>query len=161
MSQTETAPAQPDAPKKKSKLLKLVVPIVVLLAGGGAGGWWYFKGRTASTVQAAEPAPEPPAMVKFEPFIVNLADPGGRRFLRVSLNLLVSGEKAAEELEKNKLLHLRVRSSILELLTTQTSAGVATSEGRTALKKAIAETATHALEHTEVSDVLFAEFVVQ
>jgi flagellar FliL protein len=111
-------------------------------------------------VQAAAPAPEP-AMVPFEPFIVNLADPGGRRFLRVSLQLLVAGESAAAEIEENKLLHLRVRSSILELLTTQTSAGLATPEGRAALKKAIAESATHALEHMEVSDVLFAEFVVQ
>lgn len=160
MSQTEPATAPAAAPKKKSRLLTLVIPLLVLLAGGGGGGWWYFKGRTASTVQAAEPAPEP-AMVKFEPFTVNLADPGGRRFLRVSLQLLVPGEEAAAELEENELLHSRVRSSILELLTTQTSAGIATPEGRTALKKAIAETATHALEHTEVSDVLFAEFVVQ
>lgn len=160
MSQTETAPAAPVAARKKSKLLKLGVPVLLLLAGGGGGGWWYFYGRASSAVQAAEPAPEP-AMVSFEPFIVNLADPGGRRFLRVSLQLLVAGEAAAAELEEDKLLHSRVRSSILELLTTQTSAGIATPEGRAALKKAIAETAAHALEHTEVSDVLFAEFVVQ
>ena len=160
MSQTDTATAPPVKAKKKSRLLKLGVPVLCLLVGGG-GAWWYFKGRPgASTVQAAAPAPEP-AMVSFEPFIVNLADPGGRRFLRVSLQILVAGEKAAAEVEENKLLHSRVRSSILELLTTQTSAGVATPEGRAALKKAIAETATHALEHTEVSDVLFAEFVVQ
>jgi flagellar FliL protein len=156
---TETAPAAPA--KKGSKLLKLVVPIILLLAGGGGGGWWYFYGRASSTVEAAEPAPEP-TMVAFEPFIVNLADPGGRRFLRVSLQLLVVDEHTALELEEKKgLLHSRVRSAILELLTTQTSAGVATPEGRAALRRAIAETAKHHLEGTEVSDVLFAEFVVQ
>jgi flagellar FliL protein len=160
MSTTETASAPP-AKKKGSKLLKLGVPILLLLAGGGGGGWWYVYGRASSTVQAAEPAPDP-TMVSFEPFIVNLADPGGRRFLRVSLQLLVVGEHAAVELEEKKgLLHSRVRSALLELLTTQTSAGLATPEGRNALKKAIAETAAHQLEGTEVSDVLFAEFVVQ
>lgn len=100
-------------------------------------------------------------MVAFEPFIVNLADPGGRRFLRVSLQLLILGDEAAAELEEKGLQHSRVRSAILELLTTQTSAALATPEGRSTLKKAIAETAKHQLEGTEVSDVLFAEFVVQ
>lgn len=160
MSQTDTAPAPQAAPKGRSKLLTLGVPLLLLLAGGGGGGWWYFYGRGASTVEAAAPVPDP-AIAPFEPFVVNLADPGGRRFLRVSLQLLVPGEEAAAEIKEDELLHSRVRSSILELLSTQTSAGIATPEGRTALKKAIAETATQALGHTEVSDVLFAEFVVQ
>lgn len=159
MSQTDTAPAPPAAPKGRSKLLTLGVPVLLLLAGGGGGGWWYFNGRAASTLEAA-PLPDP-AIAEFEPFVVNLADPGGRRFLRVSLQLLVPGESAAAEIKEDKLLHSRVRSSVLELLSTQTSAGLATPEGRAALKKAIAETATQALGHTEVSDVLFAEFVVQ
>jgi flagellar FliL protein len=160
MSQTDTAaaPTEP-APKGRSKLLKFGVPLLVLLIAGG-GGWWYFYGRSSATVEAAAPPPPEPGIVEFEPFIVNLADPGGRRFLRVVIHLLVP-EKEAAELDENKLLHSRVRSAILELLTTQTSASVSTPEGRAALKKAIAETAAHAIEHLEVSDVLFAEFVVQ
>jgi flagellar FliL protein len=159
MSQTEAASAPPAAPKKKSRLLKLLVPVVLLLGAAG-GGAWYFLGKGSAGVEAKAPAPEP-AMVAFEPFTVNLADPGGRRFLRVTMQLLVDGEANAAEIEDDKLVHSRVRSAILELLTTQTSAGLATSEGRAALKKAIAETAGHALEHMEVSDVLFAEFIIQ
>ena len=132
----------------------------MLLIAGGGGGWWYFYGRASGSVEAAAPPPPEPGIVSFEPFIVNLADPGGRRFLRVVLQLLVPESEAAE-FEENKLLHSRVRSAILELLTTQTSASVATPEGRAALKTAIGETAGHAVEHLEVSDVLFAEFVVQ
>lgn len=159
MSKTETSAAPPARAGAGSKLLKIVVPVLCLLLGGG-GAWWYFKGRVDSGAQTAPPAPKP-AMVAFEPFVVNLADPGGRRYLRVSLQLVVAGEVAAAEVEEDKLLHSRVRSSILELLTSQTSAGLATPEGRATVRKAIAETATHALEHTEVSDVLFAEFVIQ
>jgi flagellar FliL protein len=150
------------APSKGSKFLTVGLPILTLLLGGG-GGWWYYNGRPVSAVQAAAARPVPqPEIVAFEPFIVNLADPGGRRFLRVSLQLLIRDKHVAGELsEKKGLLHSRVRSAILELLTTQTSAGLATPEGRSALKAAIVETAKGQLEGTEVSDVLFAEFVIQ
>ena len=159
MSQPETAAAPPQAPKGRSKLLVIGVPALVVLLAGGGGGWWYLK---KAPVEAAEPVkPADPAIVAFEPFIVNLADAGGRRFLRVSLHLLIVGDDEAAELEENKLLHSRVRSAILELLTTQTAGALATPEGRATLKKQIVESAAHAVEHLEVSDVLFAEFVVQ
>lgn len=158
MSDTETAPAAAPVKKGRSKLLIIGVPVLLLLIGGGAGAWWHFS----QPVEGAEaPPPEPPGLVTFEPFVVNLTDPGGRRFLRVSLRLLVAGEDVAAELEENELEQVKARSAILELLATQTSATLITPEGKSELKKAIAERVTHALGHVEVTDVLFAEFVVQ
>ena len=52
-------------------------------------------------------------------------------------------------------------AAVLELLATQKSEEIQTPEGKTELKKQIAERATAAFEHAEVTDVLFAEFVVQ
>ena len=51
--------------------------------------------------------------------------------------------------------------AILELLTLQTSDALVTTAGKTALKKAIAERVSTAIEDVKVFDVLFADFVVQ
>ena len=137
-----------------------VLFVLVLLGGGGAGAWWYM-GKNAQAAEHAEEPATPPGFITLDPFIVNLADPGGRRFLRISLRLLVKSEEEAKELEENELLLLRARSAILELLATQKSEEIQTPEGKNELKKQIAERATAAFEHAEVTDVLFAEFVVQ
>jgi flagellar basal body-associated protein FliL len=52
------------------------------------------------------------------------------------------------------------RSAILELLTTKTADELMSAEGKTALKKEIAERASKAFRF-KVNDVLLAEFVVQ
>ena len=159
----DEAESEPPPPKKKGRSKLLIVGLLLLLVlGGGGAGWWYFmqpaaaaEGGEAETKEEARPG-----LVTFEPFVVNLADPGGRKFLRVGVQLLLPDESTAAELEEDELEISRVRSAVLELLTTRTSADVNTVEGRAALKKAIAETA-HEVGHVEVRDVLFKEFVVQ
>ena len=155
--------AESEPPKKKgrSKLLFVGLPLLLLMGGGGAGWWYFMQPAVAAEGAAAEEKEEVrPGLVSFEPFVVNLADPGGRKFLRVGVQLLLPDESTAAELEEDELEISRLRSAVLELLTTRTSADVNNVEGRAALKKAIAETA-HQVGHVEVRDVLFKEFVVQ
>ena len=158
-SDTVAAPEQGKAVKKKgrSKLLTLGIPLLLVLLGAGGGGWWYF-----AQAAAAGPPVEKPAtgLLPLDPFVVNLADTGGRRFLRATVLLVLSDEVAAKKLKDNALLSSRVRSSILELLSLRTSAELATPEGRSGLKLAIAETATQT-SGVGVHDVLFHELVVQ
>jgi flagellar FliL protein len=154
MSQEATA-----TPQKQSKLVVILLLLVVLLlAGGGAGAYWIFTHRD---VAAAEPPPPEPGIVPFDPFVVNLSDPGGMRFLRLTLRLVVEDEEHAKELEEDELGRMKVRSAILELLTQQTADHLVTPEGKAELKAAISERAGHALHEVKVLDVLFSEFVVQ
>ena len=146
-------------PQKQSKLVViLLVLVVLLLGGGGAGAYWIFTHKG----DAAAPPPRPePGIVAFDPFVVNLSDPGGTRFLRVTLRLVVDDEEHAKEMEEDELGRMRVRSAILELLTQQTADHLVTPEGKAELKTAISERASHALHDMKVLDVLFTEFVVQ
>jgi flagellar FliL protein len=123
-----------------------------MFASGGEG--------EAAPEAAEEATEEPGAAVPLEPFIVNLADAGGSRFLRVTLSLIVD-EAHALEFEESAVVKAKVRSAILELLAQQTADPLITPEGKAELKKAIAESAAHAVEGLHVSDVLFSEFVVQ
>jgi flagellar FliL protein len=129
-----------------------------LLAGGGAGAYWIFAHRG---VASAPPPPPEPGIVGFDPFVVNLSDPGGTRFLRLTLRLVIADAEQAKHMEEDELGRMRIRSAILELLTQQTADHLVTPEGKAELKTAIAERAAHALHEVKVSDVLFSEFVVQ
>lgn len=161
------AAAATSAPKKSRKGLFIALALVILLLAGGGGGayWFLFRGAEAQAAEAgagAEPdAPAPTGVVPLEPFVVNLADPGVSRFLRVTLALVVADEEQAKHLEEEGVARMRIRSAILELLSQKQSSELVTPEGKAALKKSIAEVVKHAAHDLEVPDVLFAEFIVQ
>lgn len=108
-------------------------------------------------------------LMSFEPFVVNLADPGVARFLRTNVQLVVSGGSEGEggghgEGAKGPSVgDMRARSAILELLSAETSDKLTTPEGKAALKEQIMERIQDVLEESEieVEDVLFSDFVIQ
>jgi flagellar protein FliL len=159
MSETNATPT----PKKRSGFLKILLLLLVAVAAGGGGAYYYFL--KAAPLQAKEAKPEPPppptGIIALEPFVVNLADTGATRFLRVTLSLVVQEEEQAKELEEHAIEKARVRSSILELLAEQQSEALATPAGKDELKKALTERIAHAAHELKVKDVLFSEFVIQ
>jgi flagellar FliL protein len=183
---SEAAPAPAKAAKAKggkSKLILIIAVLVLLFGGGGGGAYWFFVMKPQAEAAAAAAAAEgaagsegqhggkkqpkkkdegETAAVKFDPFVVNLADEGGSRYLRFGLTLVIEGDEAeAKHLEESKVKLLRIRSAVLELLTQQTAEHVVTPEGKQELKEAIEKVAVEVLEPVEVTDVLFTEFVVQ
>jgi len=174
------------APAKKKPLIPIIA-VVVLLAGGG-GGWYYMKAKAAAAEAAeaasaddgdSEDAPKdakPKAkkkkkkgedkklsergLVKMEPFIVNLADEGGKRFLRASIQLVVEDEKEAKEFEEKPVLTMGARSAVVATLSTLTSDDLGTPEGKEELREALKEKVSEALD-MEIVDVLLSDFVVQ
>ncbi len=163
MSEAEVETAQPAVKKSGSKLPIIIVAVVLLLGGGGGGAYWWFAihAKAADAEAAKEEHLEEAGMVTLEPFVVNLADPEARRYLRINVRVLVSDAEHAAEIQENEVATTRLRAGVLELLTQQTAAGLQTAEGKTALKKSIAERASAIVKPAEVSDVLFADFVVQ
>jgi len=159
MAEKETpAPAPPASKGGVMKLL--VIGLVALGAAGGGGAWWFLRG-TAAAAAAKEISPEKRGLVSFETFLVNLADAGGTRFLKLNVSLVVESAEEAKRIEDTPVLHGELRSSILELLTQEQASVLVTSAGKDELKKHIQERASAVLKERKVFDVLFAEFVVQ
>jgi len=187
MSSKAAEPAADAGKKKKGKgkLLVILVAVLVLALGGG-GAAYYFMGRDAAKGKAAkakqadhgdeaahddeeaEDEGHEPAVVALPTFTVNLADKDATRYLRTTVALLIKDtEKAAslsgggEHKAAGEPVRIAMaRSAILELLTTKTADELMTAEGKTALKKEIAERASKAFRF-KVNDVLLSEFVVQ
>jgi flagellar FliL protein len=136
----------------------------VLLGGGGLAAYFTLRKPAETTPDAAEAKKAPEVgtgIVSFEPFVVNLADTGGQRFLRINVQLIVADEEQAKKIQESAVQLMRLRSAILERLTAQTSDQIVTPEGKAALKKEISEHVVPILKPIEVSDVLFSDFVVQ
>lgn len=168
------------AAKKKKSPIVLIALVIVLLGGGGGGAYWWFVARPAAAAAAeakakgdkgkaehgeaeAEEEGEKPGILPLDAFVVNLADEGGGRYLRVTVSLLLkANEDELKELEENAVAKTQIRSAILELLAMQTAEKLITPEGKTELKKAIKEGVEHSgVKHLKVANVLFSEFIVQ
>jgi len=146
--------------KGRSSLLLLIAGVVLAGAAGGGAVMFWTRGAVPAAAPPAEEAHAPAGVLPVDPFVVNLADRGAQRFARVTVRLVVDTELAVKEIAEDPLRQARLRSTILELLAQQTSGAIVTPEGKAALKKAIADQATHVLEE-QVRDVLFTDFVVQ
>ena len=153
----ETAAAKGAAPKGKSKLKLIIIALAVVALGVGGG---VYAMRRPSAPAASEKSTSR-GLVTFDPFVVNLADPGGSRFIRVTLSLVVDDEKVASKITDTPVSMKEARSAILELLAEQNAAGLVTADGKQALKKAIIEHVSAIFPDAKVTDVYFSEFVVQ
>jgi len=157
----DAAPADAGVPKKSKSKLIPIIGVVILLAGGGGGGYWWWSHRAPAEAKPVAADPADAGIVSFDPFVANLADEGGTRFVRASMKLVIEGAEKAKEVEENAVERAQMQSAILEVLTVHTAEQLVTPEGKTALKQEILERAGHVLHDTKVTDVLFTEFVVQ
>jgi len=156
MSNSTPASKAPAA-KKSPVMLIVIVAVVVLGAAGGA--WFFMRDRGPAPVVAKKLSEH--GLVKFEPFVVNLADQGNQRFLRASIQLVVDSPEEAAEFAEKPVLAMGARSAIVDTLTEQTSAHLASVDGKNKLREELKEKVSASLKEIEVVDVLFSDFVIQ
>ena len=75
-----------------ARLIPLIGAAIVALVLGGGAGWYFGNVSAPKTVIVAE---EPPHVTEYaiKDRVVNLADQGGRRYLKVSMVLVVAESK--------------------------------------------------------------------
>ncbi len=165
--------ADEKAPQKKSKMKWFVLLFLLLmLGGGGAAGWHFFLadklnlpggvgGEAKTAPKAAEAPPTQSVLGSTVPlpvFTVNLADPLGQRFIKISLEVEVTSSKVVPELEQQKP---RIRDSIILLLSSKSYADIATMESKLMLKSEITERLNNILGPGKVSQVFITDMVIQ
>jgi flagellar FliL protein len=159
--QGAAAPAPTPKAKKGGGMKWLLVATLVLVLGGAGAAWWMFGGSTTEAAETTEPELSARGVFAFEPFLVNLADEGGQRFLKATISLVVESPEEAKHVEETPVIVAHIRSAIIEVLTQQKAPALVTPEGKTALKQAIKDRTSPLLPDKKVLDVLFSEFVVQ
>jgi flagellar FliL protein len=163
----ESAQAEPQEAKKgKSKLLVILLAILVL-AGGGGGAAWYLGllsggGHDAEAReeehQQHEKAPAVGALLPLDPFIANLADEEGKRYLKATLQ--VEFFEAHVPPDFNARLP-QMRDLLLTLLSSKLFEEIRTPQGKALLREEIINRMNRAVGKDLVKAVYFTEFIVQ
>jgi len=156
----EAQPAENGAPKKKKSFLKWIIIGVAALAiiGGGAFGAMQFLGASKEKKQQQAAKQTPSALWPMEPFIVNLADNQGDRYLKAVLELEVSDPACLAELNQIKP---KLRDNILDLLTAKTYKDLMDIAGKQRLRDEIGMRLNSFLGSCKVTKVYITEFVIQ
>lgn len=153
--QENTKQSQEQSKKSKKKKLMFIALVVFILLLGGTAGWWFFFSKDANATKQENKHIEG-VIVKFEPFIVNLADPG--RYTKFSVQLEVNPK--FEEKVKNKTGH--IRDVIIFTVGKFSYEELLLNEGKMALKDEIRQKVNRLFgDEQVVISVSFLDFVMQ
>ena len=151
--------AEEEAPKKSNKKMMLIIIIAVVAVALAAGGFFLVpKFLGGSKEKKEESKSEEGAMFSLEPFVVNLSDQGGPKFLKVSIQLELAG---AALMEKAKQKSPQLRDAIITLLTSKSSESLLPPEGKLQLKDEINARMNQVLGANTVKNVYLTDFVMQ
>lgn len=112
-------------------------------------------GEAASGHGGGKAAPAQ-SMVTIPTFVVNLADPSGRRYLKISMDLEVKGAPEPVQGSMSK-----IRDALLMLLSSKSAEDLAGAEGKITLRKDVADRINQVLGKPVVLRVYFTDFVIQ
>jgi flagellar protein FliL len=179
------APAKP-----KSKLMLIIVGVVVLALIGAGAAFFLLKKSAGDDEEDEDHAPAaaqqgsgkprtPPTFLPMDNMVVNLADPGGNRFVQLGITLQLQDAKTGDAL---KVYMPSIRSGILLLISQRTTDEILQIKGKEQLSadilREIATVMDYAIEEPEaagaerktkrrrappnpVQAVLFSSFIVQ
>lgn len=154
-------------------VLVIALAVVLGLLGGGGAAWMYalhgghlpFSKRPGVPEKTA-PKNETTRALVLDPFLINLADPDGSSYLRLSMTLRIvaaDGNKknaadgqSAEDTEKAAL-----RDTALDILSRQTSDALLSPNGKDSLKKQLLEAFAARNREAGVREIYFTEMLIQ
>lgn len=149
-----------------------LLPGLIRVQLGGSGD---PSSQADGTSTAATPAVETGVPVTLGERVVNLADPGGFRYLKTEIVLSLSdpavpsadltGDKLKEEQSRLNLEIDPIRPQIQDVLTTvltsKTVADVSTPQGKEALKQELLAQLQPLLGQQRILGIYFAQFLIQ
>ena len=143
---------------KRRRPVSAIVWAVLAVAALSTG--WLLRGRAAGGAMAHERLG---TLFHLEPFVINLADPDERSYLRLGVDLEIGNRPFQGELKEDAraAINARVRDTILAVLTQRGPDELLTAEGKTRLKSELVQALRQRDPELQVEEVYFTEFLVQ
>jgi len=159
-------------PKGKKMMIIVIVLVLVLVIVGGLGAFLLMKRGSADeegeggagAAPTAKAVPKgPPTFLPFDNMVVNLADPGGNRFVQIGLTLQVDDLTTSDQI---KAFMPSLRSAFLLILSQRTTDELLQVQGKEQLAADITAEVSRQLgydkaRHNPIQAVLFSSFIIQ
>ena len=154
------------APKNNKKMWMMIAAAAILAVGVGAGAYMLGSGQHRLGPVGEQVAPSggnAPAMaigpmVDIEPFIVNILDDEGTRYLKAALTLEAEGATGSQEVSQRMP---QVRDAILLVAGNKTFNELRDLQGKLQLRAELLGRVNEILKRGQIRRIYFTEFVVQ
>ena len=152
--------------KSSGNLLKIIIVVMLglLLIGGAGFAGFYFASKSApktgSETKVTEPKVTEEAFYAAGEFLVNLADEGSKRYLKVRIIAAYDSEnkKLPAELEKKRDV---ISDSIISVLRVKKTTELSSAKGPEDLKKEILARVNSVLSSGKLTNIYYNDFFVQ
>ncbi|MCS7199006.1 MAG: flagellar basal body-associated FliL family protein [Caldimicrobium sp.] len=144
--------------KKKLLIFFLLGLLIIAVSGTGVllmlgkkGSDGEVKGKKAKKNQQT-------LFIDFDPIIVNLLDPSGKRYLQIKLSLEVADKKAEQEIKRKEP---KIRDRILTILSGKTVEEVIIPDAKEKIKAEILRKLKEDIDEEMIINVYITQFIVE
>ena len=111
-----------------------------------------------ASIDEDRPLSEIGILYPLDTFTVNLKSDAGRRYLKATLSLELSGEELSTELDAKKAV---LRDRIIRILSSKTLEEISSRKGKKKVSEQIVNTLNAMITDGEIKNIYFTEFVIQ
>lgn len=149
------------------KALIIIIAVALLFLGMVGAGFFILWNKISQLPLDPSKVAEMPVkedenvigpLYTLDTMIVNLADHGGKRYLRVTMALELSDSESLDTVESRLP---QIRDAVLMILPTKTYDDVSTTDGKIALRNQVMGKINTLMTKGRVNNIYFTEFVVQ
>ena len=152
------APAKTEAPAPSAAAGGASTPVPSAPASGAPVSGSAGNAADATRIERQSDLPRSAGLVlPLPPITVNLSDPGGRRYLKLGMEVEVNADVS----EALKAQNARIRDAVIMLLAGKSFTDIATPDGKVLLKAEVAARLNQILGAQRVIRVYFTDFVVE
>jgi flagellar FliL protein len=143
-----------------NKMLIIIVSVAVVVCITAVSAVFMLHGGSRDSVAKEDKTEKGESVIMFtqDPFIVNIYDGQDLRYLKVRMDLELTGADAKNELTARQS---QLRDAVLAILTTKTLQDVQNLQGKNQLKTEILAALSKIVAPGKVKQIYFTDFVVQ
>ena len=116
------------------------------------------RSYSSATMEQSRKLSQIGVLYPLDTFTVNLKSDNGRRYLKVTMDLELSGQELTAELDNKTAV---IRDRIIRILTSKTLEEVSSRKGKDKLTQQIKDALNAMLDDGQILGVYFTEFVIQ